>query len=272
MVLRNLDISCFNCNKTLEAGKPICPYCFAVQKNQYTRDQLFDYMEIYFPTKPEVKERYVNTNIRVKQRDYANFLILGILTLGIYYYYYLALSLQDLNDHWYQPHGAYESSTKNDTFTLLVVLILTNFIGVPFIQYVRYEKLRNHLAKAPPMINKKKPIKGSRIFWLYIIFDVFLLAAGAMLFIGLSSIIADRFIEFSTSGITVVFFSGAGIIFTIAVLAAFALVIFEIRWQDIFNDHLAWHYGFSRIKKRQRRTKRAERIAKRRQRLSNQES
>ena len=115
-------------------------------------------------------------------------------------------------------------------------------------------------------------IKGSRIFWLYIIFDVFLLATGAMLFFGLSSIIADQFFELGSSGITAIFFSGAGIVLTTAVLAAIALIIFEMRWQDIFNDHIAWHKGFSRIKKRQRNIRRKRRISKKRQQLSNQES
>lgn len=265
-----LNSTCFNCQKSLKEGKPICPYCFAVQRNSYSRNQLFDYLEHYFPTKPVVEERYISTKVQIIQRDYDNILVVSILTLGIYYFYYLLLTLQDLNDHWYHPHGRYEVSTKNDTFTLMVILTLTVFVGVPFIQYIRYEKLRNHLLKAPPMENQNIPIKGNKIFWIYIIYDLFFVGTGTMLFFGLSSIIADWFFEFDTAGVTAVFFLGAATIFTLTVLSGVVLIMLEKRWQEIFNDHIAWHYGIPRRKRKQQRTKRSHKTQKNKPELINQ--
>ncbi|MHA1154583.1 MAG: hypothetical protein ACTSQK_00600 [Candidatus Heimdallarchaeota archaeon] len=263
-----MNSSCFNCQKSLVEGKPICPYCFAVQRNSYDRDQLFDYLEHYFPTKPAAKKQYVSTKVQIIQRDYENILVWSILTLGVYYFYYLLLTLQDLNDHWYHPHGRYEATTKNDTFTLMVILTLTLFLGVPFIQYVRYEKLRNHLLKAPPMENQTIPIKGSQIFWIYIIYDLFFLGTGAMLFFGLSSVIADWFFKLDTAGITTVFFLGAATVFTLALLSGIALIILEMRWQEIFNDHIAMHYNGTSIKKRRRRILGSRKIKKDKQKTS----
>ncbi len=257
-----LNSTCFNCQKPLIEGKPICPFCFAVQRNSYSRNHLFDYLEHYFPTKPVEKERYINTKVQITQRDYDNILVVSIFTLGIYYFYYLLQTLQDLNDHWYHPHGRYEVTTKNDTFILMVILTLTTFIGVPFIQYVRYEKLRNHLLKAPPMENQDIPIKGSKIFWIYIIYDIFFVGTGTMLFFGLSSIIADWFFEFITASITAVFFFGAATVFTLTILSGIVLIMLEKRWQEIFNDHIAYHYGTPMKKRKYQRTRRARKLRK----------
>ncbi len=255
-----LNSTCFNCQKTLIIGKPICPYCFAVQRKSYSRNDLFGYLEQYFPTKPVEKKQFISTKIEIKQRDYEKILVLSILTLGLYYFYYLLLTLQDLNDHWCHPHGRYEVTTKNDTFILLVALTLTTFVSVPFIQYIRYEKLRNHLLKAPQMENQNIPINGTKIFWIYVVYDFFFLGTGTMLFFGLSSIIADWFFEFNTASITAVFFLVAATVFTLAILSGIVLIMLERSWQEVFNEHIAWHYDLPAKKRKQRRTRRARNV------------
>lgn len=234
---------CFNCKKNISSEKPICPYCFAVQKDRFSREELFDFLEIYFPTKPNVKERFVSTKKKIHIRNYDLWLVLGIFTLGIAYYFYLVLTLKDLNDHWMHPHGYYEKTTKNDVFIAFVILLFLNFLGVPLIQFIRYNKLREHMLKAPPLSYKQLPVKGSRIFWIYIAFDVLFGLTINAFFFGVSSIVADKYIPIDSTQIAIIFFLGAGLILLTTVLLGIVIIMIETRWQRIFNYHISYHHG-----------------------------
>ncbi|MFW9923399.1 MAG: hypothetical protein ACFFDW_08970 [Candidatus Thorarchaeota archaeon] len=233
---------CFNCKQSItDNDNPICPNCFAVQRNKFSRESIFNFLEIDFPTKNIDKERYTSTEIKLHTRAAEWWIIGGVFTLGVLYYYYLILTLSDLNDHWYYPHGSYENSTKTDIFTAMVILIFTAFLGVPFIQYMRYEKLRRHLGKAPPSSKKGYPIRGKPIFWLYAVLNLLFIIIGNMLFFGLSSILAGKFFQFDSNGLTIIFFMGAAILLILAILLAVILILFDIRWQEILNVHITWH-------------------------------
>ncbi|HUU77839.1 MAG TPA: hypothetical protein VMX55_05800 [candidate division Zixibacteria bacterium] len=236
-----MDRICFNCNHKISNKKPICPYCFVVQRKHFSRENLFDFLEIYFPSKPNLKERFENSQKKLHQRNYDAWIVFGILTFGIAYYYYLLLTLEDLNDHWFHHHGYYEETTKNDVFISFIILLFINFIGVPLIQYVRYNKLRNHLLKAPPNSCRKIPPKGSRMFWLYFVFNILFIATGSAVFFGVSSVVADKYIPIDSTTIAIIFFTGAGLILFITILIGIMIILIETRWQEAFNYHITWH-------------------------------
>ncbi len=244
--------SCFNCASEISSKDHICPNCYAVQRKIFTRDDLFDILEKEFPTKPTDKERFVSTKIRIKPKGYRRWLTFGIFTLGIAYYYYLLMVFKNLSDHWYYPHGKYENSTKIDMLVVTLILVFTNFLGIPFIQYVKYEKLRRHLQNDPQASEYKIPVAGKTVFWIYSLFNVLFMGTVSMLFFGISSIVAGKYFEFETIMITIVFFVIAGTIFALAMFLAIQLSLFERNWQKQFNQHINWHYKSIRRSKKQR--------------------
>ncbi|MHA1126201.1 MAG: hypothetical protein ACTSQX_11290, partial [Candidatus Heimdallarchaeota archaeon] len=182
---------CYNCGNNVKDSYPICPHCFVVQKEQHSREDVLEYLEIYLPTKPKIKERIVSTTVQIEKKDYVNWLLLGIFTLGIAYYYYMLQTLRDMNKHWLFPHGDFEETTHSDTIISTIILILLSFIGVPFIQYMRYEKLSRHIQKAPYIPSITTPPKGKRMFWLYLVNNILFLGSLNLIFFGVSALIVD---------------------------------------------------------------------------------
>jgi len=233
---------CFNCGNNVKDSYPICPHCFVVQKDHYNRDDVLEYLEIYLPTKPKIKERQVSTSIIVERRDYIDWLLLGIFTLGIAYYYYILQTLRDMNRHWYFPHGDFEEMTKCDTVTATIILVFTGFLGVPFIQYIRYEKLNRHIQKAPYIPDIINPPKGKRMFWLYLVNNILFLGSLNLLFFGISALIADFIFEIKSIYIGIAILVAAGIVIVLLFLLSFTIIVIERNWQKTFNTHIDWHY------------------------------
>lgn len=236
-----MSIVCYNCKTPLEKDVPVCPYCRVVRTDQYSREELFDYLEEFFPTRLTHKKKPVSTTKRLKTRDFWEWYSFGVLTLGIGYYLYLLVTLKDMNDHWDYPHGSYETTTKNDLFTSLLLLLTTSFFGAIIIQYNRYQKLYNHILNAPHVGSLRVPLRGKSIFWLFVLQTVLFLALVLLLFFGISSFLAGMFFEFDSIWITLLFLMGAGLILVLYLLVHVLIVIFERQWQSIFNDHIIWH-------------------------------
>lgn len=236
-----MPLECFNCNKTMNEDIPICPNCFVVQKNHFSREELFNYLETKLPTKPKKRTKYTSLKKNILTRDYNYWLFNGLFTFGIAYYYYLLLTLNDLNDHWILPHGTMENSTKNDLFISIILIIFTNFLSVPFIQYIRYEKLLRHINKAPTIPSKKLPPKGAYIFWLYFLLDILFLGVISFISFGILAIIGDYFLQYDLWLVVLIFIIIAILIFALLIVLAFILTIFERRWQNLFNEHIKWH-------------------------------
>ncbi|MCK5298426.1 MAG: hypothetical protein KAJ76_05940, partial [Candidatus Heimdallarchaeota archaeon] len=111
-----MKIKCFNCLNEINEDQPICPICFVVQKKRFTREKVIDFLEATYPTKPRHKPKFESIQKPLKQRSHGDWLVFGLATFGIGYYYYLLLTLKDLSDHWFYPHGPYENTTKVDMF------------------------------------------------------------------------------------------------------------------------------------------------------------
>ena len=232
---------CFNCGNNVKDSYPICPHCFVVQKEQNSREDVLEYLEIYLPTKPKIKEKTVSTSVIVEQRDYIDWLLLGIFTLGIAYYYYLLQTLKDMNKHWLFPHGDYEDTTHSDTVTATILLVVTSFIGVPFIQYMRYEKLNRHIQKAPYIPGITTPPKGKRMFWLYLVNNILFLGSANLVFFGVSALVVDFLFEFESIYVGIIILVGAGIFIILMIILTIAIVVIERSWQNTFNTHIEWH-------------------------------
>ena len=234
---------CFNCRKKISENHPICPYCFVIQRKNYSKDEIFNYLEKYLPTKLVSKSKITTINKLVPFFDFDFWISRSFLSLGIFYFYYILLTLKALNDHLYLPHKAFEESTKMDMF-ILTLFSFSGIFGLPFIQYIRFERLRKHLIKAPIEDHEKiKLTKGVLILALYLILILFLSGVIIMLFFGLSSILAGRFFEFNSTFLTVIFFIGAFIIFILTLFFILILFLFDNKWQMIFNKHIKWHYS-----------------------------
>ncbi|MBN1330845.1 MAG: hypothetical protein JXA54_15335 [Candidatus Heimdallarchaeota archaeon] len=237
-----MSTKCFNCNEKVKKEQPICPYCHAVQRNTFTREEFFDYLETQFPTKPIGHKKFTSTKKIVPQLNYAKWLLISIFTFGIGYYFYLLRSLKNLNDHWIYPHGSYEIATKVDLYTSSILIIFTNYLCLPLIQYFRYEKLRRHLEIAPTLCKDTHIlIDGKNIYWNNTIFVALFSGTILMLFFGLASITADLYFEFLSIAAIILFFSAAGIIFIFCLFWLIKLIKYEIDWQMKFNKHLEWH-------------------------------
>lgn len=241
--------SCFNCATKISESEYICPNCYAVQRQDFTQDELFDNLEKMYPTKPVFKERLVSTKVLIEPKDYNKWLILGILTLGFAYYYYLLMVFKDLSNHWYYPHGKYENSTDVDILIMILIMVFTNFLGIPFVQYVKYEKLRRHLQKAPHPSDYIIPNTGKFIFWFYTLLVILFVGVFLMLFFGISSFVAGRYFEFNSLTIAIIFFVIAGVIFLLALVLTIVLLMLESNWQMQFNQHLNWHLKDIKSKK-----------------------
>jgi hypothetical protein len=201
------------------------------------------------PTKThyEPKPQY-NTQV-LPQRNRKKWLILGFFSLGILYYVYLLYTLQDLNKHWDYSHGPYEETTQIDLFTCAMLLFVLNFLVIPFIQYIRYERVRRHLLKAPPMRDLYLPPKGKRIFWLYMILNALFLGIGSMLFMGISSVVAAYYLQIDSTFLLVLFFVLAFLFSALFVWLAYVLNDFDSRWQKVVNKHFAWHQQLEKERK-----------------------
>ncbi len=237
-----MTVVCFNCQEEIKGNFPICPHCYVVLRQESSREELFDFLEGYFPTIPSGSKKFTSTKKPVMGLNYTKWFIIGILTFGIGYYVYLLHSLKSLNDHWYYPHGPFENETKVDMLTATLLLIFTNFLCIPILQYARFEKLRRHLIMAPSRVKDQYvPMKGKNIFWFYFLLNVLISGTTTMLILGFSSIIAGKYIEFNTVFAAVLFFLSAGLILVIGIILAVRLVQLEKEWQEEFNDHLSWH-------------------------------
>ena len=236
-----MKIKCFNCTCKIARDQPICPNCFAVQKKRFTREELFNFLEAEYPTKPRRKPKFNSIQKSVKQRSHGDWFAFGMATFGLGYYYYLLLTLKDLSDHWYYPHGPYENATKIDMFVSSLIMIFTYFLGVPFIQYMRYEKLRRHLQKSPDREERKLPLKGKYIAIWYLALNVLFGGTLSMLFIGLFSVVLGYVFEFPSTLIMSIFFAGAGVVFVLTIAVGIVIQAFERRWQNTFNAHINWH-------------------------------
>ncbi len=234
-------IKCFNCSSEIFKDQPICPNCFAVQKNRFSRDEIFDFLEAEYPTKPRSKPKFNSIMKPLKQRTHNDWLVFGLATFGVGYYYYLLVTLKDLADHWYYPHGPYENATKIDMFMSSFILMFTYFLGVPLIQYMRYEKLRRHLQRSPDREDRKLPLKGKYIAIWYIILNILFGGTLSMLFIGIFSVVLGYVFEFPSTFLMSIFFVGAGIIFLLTISLGIIIQIFERRWQNTYNAHINWH-------------------------------
>ncbi|MBK5114113.1 MAG: hypothetical protein KGD59_12240 [Candidatus Heimdallarchaeota archaeon] len=238
-----MKIECFNCASNIADGQPICPICFAVQKKRFTREEVIDFLEAKYPTKPRTKSKFESTQKPLKQRSHGDWLVFGLATFGLGYYYYLLVTLKDLSDHWFYPHGPYENATKVDLFISSLIVMFTFFLGAPFIQYMRYEKLRRHLQKSPDREKRKLPLQGKYIALWYIALNVLFGGTFTMIITGILSVVIDMvtIIEFHSTAIMSIFFTGAGLVFLLMILVGVLIQIFERRWQTTYNSHILWH-------------------------------
>ncbi|TET29743.1 MAG: hypothetical protein E3J70_06230 [Candidatus Heimdallarchaeota archaeon] len=236
-----MKIKCFNCSSEISKDQPICPNCFVVQKKRFTREKVIDFLEATYPTKPRRRPKFESIQKPLKQRSHGDWLVFGLATFGIGYYYYLLMTLKDLSDHWFYPHGPYENTTKVDMFISTILIIVTYFIGTPFIQYMRYEKLRRHLQKSPDREERKFPLKGKYIALWYLILNVLFVGALSLLIIGLLSALLGFVFENPSTLIMAIFFAGAGIVFILMIFVGVLVLIFERRWQSTYNSHIQWH-------------------------------
>ncbi|MEA2070091.1 MAG: hypothetical protein U9O98_02260 [Asgard group archaeon] len=236
-----MKYNCQNCGQELEKKVIICPTCYAFQSNEYTRKELFAFLEKYYPLSITEKKEYTSTKFPLPKRNHTKWVLIGLGTFWFGYIYYLLLTLQDLNYHWYYPHEQDEKTTKIDLFTVIIITISTLFLGIPFLQYVRYKKLRTHLQHAPHSSKYYIPQEGKRIFWLYLLDNVLFSGSITMLFFGLSSIIASRYFEFSSTFLIILFFLGTFILFVLAIWLLVQLIIFDAKWQKTLNKHFNNH-------------------------------
>ncbi|NHK32705.1 MAG: hypothetical protein FK730_15250 [Asgard group archaeon] len=235
--------TCYNCKKKYNDEKPICPHCFVVHKEQFSREELFNFLEIHLPTKSiRKKQTFVSTRKKIKKINYWNWLLIGLFTLSFGYQYYLLLTLKALNDHWFYPHKSDENTTQVDMFTTTILLVFSNIISVPILQYIRYEKLRRHIERAPKAsVVKDFDVQGVLIFWLVAIFYLLLAGTITMLVLGIGSVVSGLYFNFNSTFLEVIFFSGAGLVFISSIIVAQRLAKYDKLWQEIFNFHVNWH-------------------------------
>jgi MFS family permease len=168
-------------------------------------------------------------------------LVRGVFTLGWGYFYYLLLTLQDLNDHWYLPHQNDEPGTRSDVF---IAFILFGFLGIfalPFIQYVRYEKLRRHLLKLPEWENQPVPRQGKLIALLNSVMVFLYYATITSTFFGISTLVAGFFFTTNTILIAIAFLVGAVILLFLSIIVTLQVISYEQKWQETLNEHFKWH-------------------------------
>ncbi|NHJ39261.1 MAG: hypothetical protein FK731_04450 [Asgard group archaeon] len=234
---------CSNCQKKFSNKKPICPYCFVVDREHYSREELFEFLEIYLPTKSITKKQsIVSTKKKIEEIKYFRWLIVGIITLGFGYQFYLLMTLKALNDHWYFSHRSDENTTQVDMFTTTLLIFFSNFIGMPILQYIRYEKLCKHIKKAPKTsIKEEFNVQASLILWLTVVFYILFSGTIAMLVLGIGSIMSGLYFNFNSTFLVIIFFSGSGLVFISSIIVAQRLVKYDKLWQEIFNYHIDWH-------------------------------
>ena len=95
-----MTVKCFNCSSKIPIDEPICPICFAVQKKRFTREEVIDYLEIQYPTKPRSKPKYESTQKPLMQRSHGDWIVFGLATFGIGYYYSCPFSIQG-EEEWF---------------------------------------------------------------------------------------------------------------------------------------------------------------------------
>lgn len=234
---------CYNCQKKYNDKKPICPHCFVVHREQYSQDELYEFLESYFPTKSiSIKQTFVSTKKKIEKIQYWKWLIISILTIGFGYQYYLLITLKALNDHWYYPHKSNENTTHVDMFTTTLLLVFSNFIGMPILQYIRYEKLRRHIEKASKeSVNRDFEVQSALIFWLAVIFYILFAGTIVMLILGIGSIVSGLYFDFNSTFLVIIFFSGSGLVFISSIIVAQRLIKYDKLWQEVFNFHVDWH-------------------------------
>jgi hypothetical protein len=234
---------CYNCKKNYNDEKPICPHCFVVHRELFSQEELYNFLEIYLPTKSiRKKQTFVTTKKKIAKMNYLKWLLIGIFTFGLGYLYYLLLSLKALDDHWFYPHGSNENTTQVDMFTSTLLLFFGNIFGFPILQYIRYEKLRRHMKKAPKVsIAKEFDTQGVLMFWLAIIYYILLAGTIAMLVLGIGSIVSGLYFNFNSTFLEVIFFSGAALVFTSSIIVIQRIVKYDKLWQEVFNFHVEWH-------------------------------
>ena len=127
-------------------------------------------------------------------------------------------------------------------FISTIIVILTYFIGIPFIQYMRYEKLHRHLQKSPDREERKFPLKGKFIALWYFILNILFTGTFSLLTLGLLSALLGLVIADPTTAIMAVFFAGAGIVFILMIIVGVLVLMFERRWQTTYNSHIQWHH------------------------------
>ena len=135
----------------------------------------------------------------------------------------------------------FEETTHTDTLTSTTILILTSFIGVPFIQYMRYEKLHRHIQKAPYIPNITNPPKGKRMFWMYFVNNILFLGILNLIFFGVSALVVDFLFEFESIYVGISILVAAGVVIILLILLSITIAVIERTWQKTFNTHIEWH-------------------------------
>jgi hypothetical protein len=234
---------CLNCKKIIDISKPICPHCFVVLKDKYTREELFNYLEIYFPTRTiKEKQQIVSVKKPLHTFRYWIWFLIGIFTLGFGYQYYILLTLKALNDHWYYPHKRIEDSTSIDMFTSAILLLFGSYLTLPLVQYLRYEKLRRHCLTAPKeSLHKKLDVTGTTIFWFSVIFYFLISAFVTMIVLGIGSVFFGLYFNFDSTILLVIFFTASGLIFISSIIVLSRIIKYEKFWIDVYNYHAKWH-------------------------------
>jgi hypothetical protein len=238
-----MDDVCFNCQKTIDSSKPICPYCFVVRGNKFSRDEVFDYLDHYLPTKiSKQKKKFTSVNKPVHTFHYWRWFFVGLISFGVGYQYYLLLTYKALNDHWFYPHYGSENTTEIDMLTSTLIIFFGFLLGLPLVQYIRYEKLYRHCLTAPEdSIPKDFKIKGISIFGFYILFYFLLAISIALLVIGIGAAVSGMYFNFNSTAVMAIFFTGSGFILFSSFIVLIQILIYEKLWQDVFNYHVNWH-------------------------------
>ncbi|NHJ48194.1 MAG: hypothetical protein FK733_10445 [Asgard group archaeon] len=234
---------CFNCMNVFDSNKPICPHCFVIQKDKFSREELFAYLEKYFPTKTiKEKQKIISIKKSVSTYRFWVWLLIGIVTLGFGYHYYVLVTLKSLNDHWYYPHKRIENSTNIDMFTSTILLLFGSYFTLPLVQYMRYEKLRKHCLTAPSgSLQKEFTITGSTILWFSVMFYFLISAFVAMIVLGIGSVFFGLYFNFDSTFLLVIFFTSSALIFISSMIVLYFVIKYEKAWLETFNYHIGWH-------------------------------
>ncbi|MDO4460571.1 MAG: DUF4234 domain-containing protein [Clostridia bacterium] len=173
---------CHNCGKQIEDGSAFCTYCGTAQGNRNIGQQVADAAGTAFTQSEQELSNAVNNVVNQnsynasgygatplqENRSLVTYILLSIVTCGIYGLYFIYKMAQDVN---VACEGDGESTPG------LVAFILLSYLTCGFYSYYWYYKLGNRLQNNAPRYGMSFSENGSTVL-MWSIFGSFICGLG----------------------------------------------------------------------------------------------